>query len=344
MSIETTQLDRIHHSSPLLRMFFSSGPKLDPIPFPYECTSIDFNTHKHRFDGADFMYATFPVSTSSKDGNNGTIAVPKARVLIVHGFDEHAVLYSRLMDKFHQAGIESFIFDQRGSGSTAGKALRGLTDEAHTFKDLDHFIEWNVKDKSERTPLFLFGHSMGGGIVLNYGCNGTYRDQIAGIICTGPLVTLHPHSAPSTIVSVLSPLLALLLPRFRIDTGLDLDATTSDRQYREFLSRDPLTVPLYGSLRQIYDFLERGKKLSRDKQYVAKFQTPVLIFHGQADKINDPAGSQKFYDLCTAQDKQLILVPDARHSLCLETDSIFQDMFATLQKWVFKHSTQDQDL
>ncbi|SCU92255.1 LAFA_0F09098g1_1 [Lachancea sp. 'fantastica'] len=333
------QLTPIQHSPS--KMFFSSGPKLDPIPFPYNCTSIKFDTLKHNFNGADFTYATFPVSTPSNSKNGADIA-PKARVLIVHGFDEYTLLYSRLMDNLHRVGIESFVFDQRGSGTTAGKALRGLTDEAHTFRDLDHFIEWNLKDKSANTPLFLFGHSMGGGIVLNYGCHGTYKNQIAGIICTGPLVLLHPHSAPSTIVSVLSPLLARFLPRFRIDTGLDLDATTSDPRYREFLSRDPLTVPLYGSLRQIYDFLERGKKLARDKQYVAKFQTPVLIFHGQDDTINDPVGSQKFLKLCTAPDKQLILVPDARHSLCLETDAIFSEMLAKMQEWIIEHSTQSQ--
>ncbi|SCV01465.1 LAME_0G16380g1_1 [Lachancea meyersii CBS 8951] len=316
-------------------MFFGSRSKQDPVPFPYECTSVNLNQLKHCFNGADFTYAKYPVSSSQNDSSR---PVARARVLIVHGFNEHVLLYSRLMDYLSRAGIETFIFDQRGSGTTSTGKLRGVTDEMHTFRDLDHFIEWNLQDKAEQTGLFLFGHSMGGGIVLNYGCSGKFKDQIAGIVCTGPLVTLHPHTAPMAIVSLLSPLLAKLLPRFRIDTGLDLDATTSDERYREFLSRDPLTVPLYGSLRQIYDFLERGKRLVRDKSYVSQLQTPILIFHGQDDKINDPAGSQKFFDLCTLSDKHLKLVPNARHSLCLETDPIFEEMVEKMQEWVFEHS------
>ncbi|SCU89728.1 LANO_0D06172g1_1 [Lachancea nothofagi CBS 11611] len=318
-------------------MFFRSSSKPDPVPFPYKYSVGDFDRQKHSFNGAEFVCMKRPVASSENKKNKGFV---KARVLIVHGFSEHTLLYTRVMDYLSRVGIESFVFDQRGSGQTSPGKLKGLTDESHTFQDLDHFIEWNLEDKSKETPLFLFGHSMGGGIILNYGCSGRYRDQIAGIACTGPLVILHPHSAPRAIVSFLSPVIALLLPRFRIDTGLDLNATTSDAQYREFLSRDPLTVPLYGSLRQIYDFLERGKRLARDKTYVAKFQTPVLIMHGQEDQINDPKGSQMFYDICTVSDKQLKFIPKARHSLCLEEDAIFEDMADGLKSWILEHATQ----
>ncbi|KAM3163475.1 Monoglyceride lipase [Lachancea thermotolerans] len=312
-------------------MFFFSGKKSAPIDFPYKPTSSSFIKDKHQFDGADFTYVKWFVATEQTP-------TAKARLLVVHGFDEYTLLYSRLMDQLSKVGIESFAFDQRGSGETSPGKQRGRTNEYHTFNDLDHFIEWNLEDKDPETPLFLFGHSMGGGIVLNYGCAGRFRDQIAGIVCTGPLIELHPHSAPSRLVTALSPLLAACLPNFRIDTGLDIDATTSDERYRNFLSRDPLTVPLYGSLRQIYDFLTRGKKLLEDKEYVAKLQKPVLIFHGISDTINDPKASEKFNKLCTATDKRLELVPGARHSLCLETDEVFERMFNDMHNWLLEHA------
>ena len=157
-------------------------------------------------------------------------------------------------------------------------------------------------------------------------------------MCIRDRILLHPHTAPSRLVTALSPLLAKFLPNYRIDTGLDLNGTTSDERYREFLSRDPLTVPLYGSLRQIYDFLERGKKLVSDKEFVGKFKTPVLILHGADDTINDPKGSEEFCKFCTAPDKQLVLLPGARHSICLETDDNFETAFRTLSDWILQHS------
>ncbi|SCU94742.1 LADA_0G10836g1_1 [Lachancea dasiensis] len=317
-------------------MLFGSKEPSKPIPFPYECSTIEFKSYRHSFGGVDFVCVKSSPASSEESVVKGA---PKARLLILHGFDEHALIYSRLMDHLAHFGIECFVFEQRGSGQTSVGKLRGVTDEFNTFRDLDHFIEWNLQDKEKATSLFLFGHSMGGGIVLNYGCNGKYKDKISGIICTGPLVTLHPHTAPSAFLTLASPLLAKFLPRFRIDTGLDLEATTSDERYREFLSHDPLTVPLYGSFRQIYDFLERGKRLARDRAHVAQFRAPVLIFHGEDDTINDPIGSQSFYDLCPVSDKRLRLFPQARHALCLETDETFEQLVEELQSWISERVT-----
>ncbi|SCV00287.1 LAMI_0G04060g1_1 [Lachancea mirantina] len=308
-------------------MFFSAKPKTPPLDYPYTCQQASPTTQskfKHEYNKASF--------TCVKWGAGGPET--KARVLIVHGFGEHTQLYARFMDQLSSVGVESFVYDQRGSGETAGTRARGLTNEFHTFDDLDHFIDWNLHDKASQVPLFLFGHSMGGGISLNYGCDGKFRDQIAGIMVTGPLILMHRHSAPSAVVDFLSPLLAAALPGLRIDTALDIDATTSDPAFREYLEHDPLTVPLLGSLRQIYDFLSRGKRLVRDKQRTARFQTPVLLMHGERDQITDPAGSRQFYELCGSRDKTIKTYKDACHSLCLERDETFQRMSTDATEWL----------
>ncbi|SCW02496.1 LAFE_0F07712g1_1 [Lachancea fermentati] len=321
-------------------MFFFSKPTLEAQEYPYNATTFDPKKQKHEFNGANFTYVMWP--STLKDEASGEV-ITKARMLIVHGFDEHTQLYSRFMDNLSAVGIESFIFDQRGSGETSPGKLKGQTNEFHTFNDLDHFLEWNLKDKDAATPLFLFGHSMGGGICLNYGCNGRYKDQVAGITVTGPLVVLHPHTQPRAIVRLCAPVLAAALPRLRIDTGLDIDATTSDQRFRDFLRHDPLTMPVYGTLRQIYDFMERGKRLIHDKAHLSRFDRPVLVLHGQDDRINDPQGSQSFHDLCPVTDKTLNFYPAARHSLCLETDSVFEQVFRDLSVWVLHHCDDGND-
>lgn len=309
--------------------------KQTPIPYPYTTASAAPNTQYHEFNGAKFAYVLWPSNLKTDDGN----VVVKARVLIVHGFGEYTQIYYRLMDKLSQIGIETFMFDQRGSGETSPGKLKGLTDEFHTFNDLDHFIDLNLKECGDGKKLFLFGHSMGGGIILNYGCSGKYKQQIAGIVCTGPLIVLHPKTLPNRLTLLLAPLLASCLPTLRIDSGLNLDGVTSDRQYREFLRQDPMSVPIYGTLRQIYDFMERGKKLYYDKPYVSQFDRPVLILHGEDDTINDPNGSKKFFnEMCTFEEKQLKLYPKARHSLCLETDRIFQTVFEDMTRWILERT------
>lgn len=86
-----------------------------------------------------------------------------------------------------------FFFDQRGAGFTSPGKLKGLTDEFHTFDDLDYFLKKNIDEISSREnkKLYLMGHSMGGGIALNYGIKGKYKDYLNGIAVTGPLILLH---------------------------------------------------------------------------------------------------------------------------------------------------------
>lgn len=51
-----------------------------------------------------------------------------------------------------------------------------------------------MKEVGEETKLFMAGHSMGGGIALNYGIKGKHRERLSGIYVTGPLVKLHVSS------------------------------------------------------------------------------------------------------------------------------------------------------
>lgn len=304
------------------------------FPCPYKPVTAIPTIEYEKFDGANFAYTLWRPTTNAK-----------GRILIVHGFNEHCQLQYRLMDNLAQNGYESFMFDQRGSGMTSPGKLRGLTDEYHTFHDLDHFIEKNLKEcQNEKIPLILFGHSMGGAIVLNYACHGKYKNEIDAYTCTGPLIQLHPHSKPSAITQLLSPLLARFLPNVRFDTGLDLEGITSDIDYRNYLANDkPLSTPIIGSFRQIYDFLKRGDALYNNKNgYVTRNfakDKPVLVMHGQNDTINDPDASKKFIQTCPASDKQLKLYPGARHSiLSLESDKYFQPVFADYLEWLDNHT------
>ncbi|CCE62543.1 hypothetical protein TPHA_0C03930 [Tetrapisispora phaffii CBS 4417] len=305
--------------------------------YPYEPKTTIPKVEFEEFDGAKFAYMLWP---SYAEDNQ--IRQAKARVLIVHGFGEYTQIYYRMMDKLSVNGFESFFFDQRGTGETSPGKLKGLTNERYTFNDLNHFISTNlVECKEKGIPLFLWGHSMGGGIVLNYACTGKHKDDIKSFIVSGPLVVLHPHSAPNKITIFFSSLLAKCLPNFRIDTGLDLEGITSDSSYRQFLANDPMSVPLYGSFRQIYDFLERGKALYYNKDNrLSKITAPLFIQHGKDDTINDPRGSQKVYDFLKSNGNvKLQFYENARHSiLSLEADNTFETVFNDLVDWLNLYS------
>lgn len=305
-------------------------PTNSESPYPYKTKTAVPDKKFIEFNGATFTTLFWPSVSQAK---------PKGRVLIIHGFGEYTRLQHRLMDHLSQEGYESWTFDQRGAGETSQGKERGRTNEFHVFNDLDHFIELNLKETQEKgIPLILFGHSMGGGITLNYGIHGTHRDKISAYSTTGPLILLHPHTAPMSIVDLFAPLLAKTLPNFQINTGLDVDAIAGDNQYKKFLLRDePLGMPLIGTLRQIYDFLQRGKKLSENSDgYVTKFtEKPLLLMHGGNDTINDPEATKQFFENSTLSDKELKLYPKMVHSLLsLENDQNFTKVFKDYTQWL----------
>lgn len=319
------------------------------VEYPYQIKTTVPDLQYEEFNGARFGYMLWPVQDQGteqdntvKDANDKNKV--KGRLLLIHGFGEYTRIQYRLMDNLSIHGFESFTFDQRGAGVTSPGKLKGLTDEYNTFNDLEFFINKNLMDcQSKGIPLYIWGHSMGGGICLNYALQGKYKDKLSGYIASGPLIILHPHTRPNKITRLMSPLLANCLPKFKIDTGLDLDGITSDERFKHFLQNDkPMSVPLIGSFKQINDFMKRGEKLYKNQGNLIENNCvkdkPFLIQHGEADTINDPKGSIKFIDDCPATDKTLKLYPNMRHSiLSLETDENFEIVFNDLLDWLNNH-------
>ncbi|KAH3899825.1 related to Monoglyceride lipase [Saccharomycodes ludwigii] len=319
----------------------SSPPSSSSPPIKY----IEFNKAK---------FATLTWPSSITNNGSSTSSCPKCRIFIVHGFGEYSKLYYKLMDQLSLQGVECFFFDQRGAGYTSPGNLKGKTDEYHTFNDLDHFLKLYIDDNNKKDrnsgsdkkiPLYLYGHSMGGGIILNYGIHGKYKQSIDGIIATGPLILLHPHTRPNALVLKCSWLISKMLGNVQLDTGLDIDGVTGDSKFREYLINDfPNATPCVGSFRQIYDFLIRGMYLvdSRNETEINKnmIKKPLLILCGDKDSINDYKASVKFVKEVLSEEssgnslRNVKTYPGGRHSLHIDREEIFQMLLKDILKFV----------
>ncbi|KAH3681680.1 hypothetical protein WICPIJ_007349 [Wickerhamomyces pijperi] len=267
----------------------------------------------------------------------------KGRILFVHGFSDYYKTHTKFFDKISQDGYEVFTYDQRGAGFTSPGTLKGLTDEFHSFNDLDHFIESNLKEmKSLGRDLFLVGHSMGGGIVLNYGVKGKYKDQVRGIVGVAPLILLHSSTKPWPLTVKFLEFLLLFMPNMKYESVMKSQYLTSDPAWREYFDKDEIINPPFLTLRQGYDFIKRGERLV-DVDFIKDWdpKIPTLLIHGDNDRVNQPEGSQLFVDLLVKTkpgvDASYVGIVDARHSLFSEKEEIFQQVYDTFKQWVGKH-------
>ncbi|CUM52111.1 uncharacterized protein AC631_03526 [Debaryomyces fabryi] len=299
-----------------------------PVEIPYK-TDNEPKIGFIEFDKANFKTVTWKAPES----------IPyKGRIIYVHGFSEHATIYTEYFDKLSQKGYDIFFFDQRGAGETSPGDQVGKTDEAHTFNDLDFMIKHNLDLKKDSTEkFFLMGHLMGGGIVLNYAIKGKYREHIKGIVVCAPLVLLHPKTQPNFVVRALSPLINKLVPNLKIDSKLNYDYITSNEGWKNYIMKHD--TKLIGTVRQFFDMFARGEALTKP-EFVSKFnpETSLLLVHGTNDNINWIDGTRKFYRLVDDKiDKSFSEIKDGRHSLFIENETIFKDVFDKVLTFLNSH-------
>ncbi|KAJ5476685.1 hypothetical protein N7475_002414 [Penicillium sp. IBT 31633x] len=93
---------------------------------------------------------------------------PRAILAFIHGFSDHCNAYHDLFPTLVSAGIEVRSFDQRGWGrSVKNSRDRGNTGPtSQVLSDMHSFLQ--TLPSRPDVPLFLMGHSMGGGQTLNY--------------------------------------------------------------------------------------------------------------------------------------------------------------------------------
>lgn len=103
-----------------------------------------------------------------------------AKVIFVHGFSEHINRYNDFFPKLAEHGIEVFAWDQRGWGRSVTKpAEKGLTGPtSRVVADVAAFIQDKLPSD---VPVFVMGHSMGGGEILTLAGDAQYKQLVGQI-------------------------------------------------------------------------------------------------------------------------------------------------------------------
>jgi len=207
----------------------------------------------------------------------------RAVICIIHGFGEHLGRYTHVAQFLAQNGISSYALDLPGHGKSSGK--RGVIRSLQDFILAVDLLYERTLEENPDVPIFLYGHSMGGGIVLRYLL--LTANPPAGALITSPWLRLvkNPNAA------------AIVLGRIALNFGLNPVRNT--KLNPDDLSRDTRVGKAYNqdalvhhkaSLRLYFDLGDNGTYLMH-KEF--DFRTPVLLAHGTADKITQYDASVK---------------------------------------------------
>ena len=243
---------------------------------------------------------------------------PKAVILLAHGYAEHAGRYEYVAKRLTGAGYAIYAVDHWGHGQSDGEG--GFVPRFSAFLDGMSELLTLVEVDHGDTPRLLLGHSMGGLIATLFLIERQQAFVAAAL--SGPAIL--PAEPPSRFTVWISRFLSRFFPRLGV---LSLDATG--------VSRDPAVVAAYQADPLVYGG-KIGARLGKefmDAMAVAeadapKIRLPILIQHGEADRLTAPAGSRYLFEHVSSVDKRLEIYPGLFHEIYNEPerDAVLGDL------------------
>ena len=209
----------------------------------------------------------------------------KAMVLLVHGMGEHSGRYvDYVIPELLSKQIGVITYDNFGHGKSSGK--RGHCPNYNSLMDVINTVYQKSREIVNKLPVFLYGHSMGGNLVINYLIRK--KPEVTGVIITSPFLRLAFQ--PPKWKITMGRIFQKIVPSMTLPSGLDVKAISRVTDELEKYKNDPLihdrvspnfTLPI----------IEAGIWAISKATLVEK---PVLIVHGTEDQITDYRASQEF--------------------------------------------------
>jgi acylglycerol lipase len=255
---------------------------------------------------------------------------------MVHGFSDHINIYNPFFPKLAERGIEVVGWDQRGWGrSPKSKKEYGITG---TTERVIADIVALLKEQRDDVPLFIIGHSMGGGEVITLAADPRYQDivkKIRGFLLSSPYIGLAPEAEPSSLKVFLGRLTGRLLPHWQLKFPIPPEKVTHEPDAIKELSEDPLTH-YTGTLEGIASLLDRTFALTSGKVNMSENVKSLWMGAATEDHVVNYPKAKQWFEAQTVQDKTVKPYEGMYHQLFRETcrDELADD----IATWILERS------
>jgi alpha-beta hydrolase superfamily lysophospholipase len=249
---------------------------------------------------------------------------PEFVIGLIHGFGEHIGRYQHFAEFYNKERGVVVGYDQIGHGKSGGKRGHFKTYE-HLLDDVSRLLVW-IETHYPDIPVFLYGHSMGGAVVMNY-CLAR-NPNIQGLIATGPWIKLGFEPSPAKLL--LAKTAKAVFPALVQPSGLDTSLLSKDTAVVDAYNKDPL---VHGKISAgaAMAFMRAGEQLDA---FSGDFPIPFLLMHGEEDLVTSFPASKAFAERVGGK-LSFKPWPDMRHEIHNEPEQ--QEVFAYTMAWIKQH-------
>ena len=248
----------------------------------------------------------------------------KANLIVVHGFGENCNRWRNVLNYFPGRGYAVYIYDQRGFGRSPGQ--RGYINDWSEFRqDLHSFVDL-VRRESPDLKRYLFCHSMGGAVSLDYGLH--YPETISGVISSAP--GIGELGIPKYLFPV-AWVMNTVYPRFSKENPMEIGLLSRDQEFLKFVLDDPFSHGT-GTARLIWELQKAGERV---RAQAGEWRLPLLLMHGTADGMSLISASREFFEKLKYPDVKFIEYEGAYHEPL--NDIIKEQVFSDVERWLEAH-------
>ncbi|MDH5618061.1 MAG: lysophospholipase [Gammaproteobacteria bacterium] len=249
----------------------------------------------------------------------------RAVVLLVHGLGEHSSRYTHVARHLTDCGFAVYALDHYGHGKSDGHA--GFVERFSVYLDGVAALLQKIRDERAELPVFLLGHSMGGLIGTAFLID--HQDAFRAAVLSGPAI--ESDQAPPPIVMAIVRLLSALLPTVPL-IQLDASGVSRDKNVVTNYINDPLVHHGKLSARLL---AEMSAAMQNTLARAGDIELPIIVMHGEDDRLTSPAGSDALIEAIGSADKTLKTYPGLYHEIFNEPE---QDaVLADMSRWLETH-------
>lgn len=208
----------------------------------------------------------------------------KAIVVLIHGMGEHSDRYHHVAKELVENDYGVIAFDHFGHGKTSGKRGHNPSYEA-VLESVSKLIK-KAKEVFGDKPMFLYGHSMGGNVVINYTLRK--KHDLQGTIATSPMLKLA-FQPPAWKLS-LGKVMQKIAPSITLPSELDTSGISRIQEEVDKYVKDSLVHDKISPNFSILFFNAADWAITN----ASKLETPMYLLHGTDDKIIDYKGTEEF--------------------------------------------------
>lgn len=263
----------------------------------------------------------------------------KGSIVISHEFTESLEKYHEVIYYFLKNGFNVYGIEHRGHGRSSRLGIEDKT-QIHVkcfddyIDDMKTFVDEIVIPDINNQPLYLYCHSMGGGIGARF--LELYNGYFNKAILSSPMFDVNTGKFPKLIANIIVKGAVLI--------GLGGKYVIGKTPYDNKEDFEEANTSSYNRYKYYYDILSDNEELQRggasynwtnesfkvDKEIISnkntsKIKTSILLFQAENDQTVNADGQNKF--VTNTMNCTLEKVENSKHEIYAESDEIQKRYF-----------------